>query len=58
VIASYYHAPDFPEGSARMRGPDEQTVVMTAAAQHRVNHFVQHRGADFTIRGMVRHVHV
>jgi hypothetical protein len=41
-----------------MRGPDEQTVVMTAAAQHRVNHFVQHRGADFTIRGMVRHVHV
>src|SRR6059036_1862368 len=28
MIPSYYHAPDFSEGSDRMRGPDEQTSGM------------------------------
>ena len=28
TIPTYYHAPDFSEGSDRMRGPDEQTSHM------------------------------
>ena len=28
MISPYYHAPDFSEGSDRMRGPDDQTNDM------------------------------